>query len=437
MAASKDDIAETSQALFCALADYVGSSKIDDWFDVKKDKNNPLKDYIGFKTKWNAEFGKKGFTVDAIFKDRVKSGKATFKEVDDFLTEKNDWYTSSILIAKALIEDVDNLGKIHSKIKGIGWTSIFYEHKSVTMDSIQKLFEAANKKQKDNGDADTKKSFIPFGDINKWCPADIYFASNKAENEISKSCTGKTFQNINFYSLNQMISDLIDSGDLLPLSLKRQTTSVTIKKVNFDRDSDWKDIEKITGGSYVWTKYPTTDVKSPPARDLKIFLKNTNSEQDKILFRHDASTATFKGEIILKGMEARGGSLGMEQLLGILGLINPSIKSSLKSVFSTANSTFKEKKKPIRKRYEEAVKAAGLDIKSQDKKIKEKIKLIRNTLRYDEEVGKLSGLYVTNKIMPIIIDVLSDEDARSSFVRMVYAYAASQSGEAGKFIVAK
>jgi hypothetical protein len=39
--------------------------------------------------------------------------------------------------------------------------------------------------------------------------------------------------------------------------------------------------------------------------------------------------------------------------------------------------------------------------------------------------------------MKIIYDFLQDEDAKSSFVRMVYAYAASQSFDSAKFVIAK
>ena len=439
---SKDDNAETSQALFCALADYAGITNIDKWFSSTnvKDKKNTFNSFAGFKAKWNAEYGPKNASIKEIFNTKVKSGKATYKQIDEFLTEKNDWYISSVLIAGALIKDTNNLGKMHNKIMGIGWKSIFYDHKNITMANIEVLFTKANEKQKKNTDSKTKSSFIPFGDINKWCPADIYFSSEKAEKKITNATTGEAFNNMNFMALNTMLGDLIDSGDLLPLSLKKQTSSVTIKKVNFDKTQDWKEIEKLGGGKVEWKEYPTATTKlptNPPARDLKLFLTNTNSESDKILFRHDASTAGFKGEIILKGMEARGGSLGFEQILAIIGLINPSVTTDLKSTFNTGNTTFKTKKKPIREEYESSVKYSGLNIKSNNPSDKKAIKAIRNALQYDEKIGQLSGVYVTNKVMKIIYDFLQDEDAKSSFVRMVYAYAASQSFDSAKFVIAK
>ena len=439
---SKDDNAETSQALFCAMADFVGVTNIDTWFNVNdvKDKNNKFYTFDGFKKEWNKKFTPEKASVKEIFETKVQSGKATYKQIDDFLTDKNEWYTSSVLIANALIKDTANLGKMHNKIKGIGWKSIFYDHKNITMDNIELLFNQANNKQKNNTDEETKKSFIPFGDINKWCPADIYFSSEIAEKKINAVITGKSFDDITFMTLNTMLSELIDTGHLLPLSLKKQTSKVTIKKINFDKTKEWKEIMKIEGGKVEWTLYPVSMAKlptNPPARDLKVFLKKTNSEQDKILFRHDASTAGFKGEIILKGMEARGGSLGLEQILAIIGLVDEDYPEKIKTAFNTGNKTFKDKKKPIRKQFEDMVAKNKINIKSQNSADKKKIGVIRKTLAYDEKIGQLSGVYVTNKVMGLIQTFLSDENCKSSFVRMVYAYAASQSFDSAKFVVAK
>jgi len=440
--ASKDDKAETSQALFCALADYCGSNEVDKWLSPQKvkTKGSGFETYSEFKNKWNEHFGKKNASIKEIFEERVLSGKATYKQIDEFLTEKTDWYISSVLISNALIKDTTHLGKIHGKIKGIGWKSIFYEQKNITMNNIEILFKQANDKQKKNVDEKTKKTFIPFGDINKWCPADIYFTSEKAEKNILSLTSGKKFKDITFFQLNDILGKLIDDGELLPLSLKKQTSNVTIKKVNFNKSEDWKEIEKIGGGKVLWKKYPTnlTNLPSnPPARDMKIFLTNTNSEDDKIVLRHDSSTAVFKGEIVLKGMEARGGSLGLEQITSIISLIDESIANKIKSAYDKGNRSFKISKKPIREKYENAVKAAGLNIKSQIPKDKQLIGKIRKDLKYDDLVGQLSAVYVTNPIFSILKTFLDDDDCKSNFIRMVYAYSSSQSFESAKFVVAK
>ena len=85
-----------------------------------------------------------------------------------------------------------------------------------------------------------------FGDINKWSPADIYFASNKARDKIQKVVdinSNKT--GFIFSSLNILMSDLIEQGQLLPLSLKKQTREVVLLPVNFSRQEELKTISKF------------------------------------------------------------------------------------------------------------------------------------------------------------------------------------------------
>ena len=135
--ASKEDIQETAQALFCAMADYLGQDKINkpkSFFDTKE-----YKTYSEFKTAWNQSFSKRRNSVEDIFKNHVKSGQASFEQVDKFLTDKKDWYISSSNIAKKLVAEVNGLQKLHNKIKGFGWSDIFYEHKDEIMDNIEKL----------------------------------------------------------------------------------------------------------------------------------------------------------------------------------------------------------------------------------------------------------------------------------------------------------
>ena len=70
----------------------------------------------------------------------------------------------------------------------------------------------------------------------------------------------------------------------------------------------------------------------------------------------------------------------------------------------------------------------------QQKKVAE----VRKSLQYAERVGFLSATLVTNEIMKLIIDnLLKDDKVAENFVRMVYAYSASQSGDSAKFVIAK
>ena len=70
------------------------------------------------------------------------------------------------------------------------------------------------------------------GDINKWSPADIYFASKVAEKKIQQ-VVSKPPQGFNFINLNQLVNSLIDSGDLLGVSLKKAPDKVDIYRINF------------------------------------------------------------------------------------------------------------------------------------------------------------------------------------------------------------
>ena len=97
------------------------------------------------------------------------------------------------------------------------------------MGTIQECFKVANKK---NGELGSTM----FGDLNKWSPADIYYANKgvqaKFDNQLKLANNSKV--PYTFVDLNLFIANEIDQGNLLPLSLKKQVKSVTIEPVNFD-----------------------------------------------------------------------------------------------------------------------------------------------------------------------------------------------------------
>jgi hypothetical protein len=67
------------------------------------------------------------------------------------------------------------------------------------MKNIAKLFSIANKQEK------------VFGDINKWSPADIYLASDKADKTILKEIKdAEAKKGYTFDKLNECINELID-----------------------------------------------------------------------------------------------------------------------------------------------------------------------------------------------------------------------------------
>ena len=167
-----------------------------------------------------------------LFRSHVEAGKTSFKDIENFLTYgksaklADSWYKSSVLIAKKLIKDITKVSAKFSYVKTNSWRKIIYAHQDRTiMDKMQLLFSEANKNQKA---LKTKvgEGQIQFGDINKWSPADIYLASPKAIQEIDEAVRNKkglTFLGKN--GLNNLVSSLISSGDLLPLSLKKLNRS--------------------------------------------------------------------------------------------------------------------------------------------------------------------------------------------------------------------
>jgi hypothetical protein len=95
-----------------------------------------------------------------LFQKYVKSGKASFSEIEKFLTGSGvkdkvalGWFKSSILIGKYLVIKINTISSQFKYIQdeGITATKIFYAHQDNTiMDNIQILFSEANKNQTDS-----------------------------------------------------------------------------------------------------------------------------------------------------------------------------------------------------------------------------------------------------------------------------------------------
>ena len=406
--------AESAQALFCAMADYLGASRVDDVFDLEKFPN-----YLAFKKNWNTEYPQ--VKIETSFKSHVDAD-ASLTEVEQLLSgstiknprEKDDWYKSSVLIAKKLIKDINKISKEFSSIKQPSWSSIFYVRgdKNV-MNNIAELYKRANEIQKDlikegaNG--------IAFSNINKWSPADIYFASPAAKKMIRDEVQGR--RKMTFSILNRMISKMISEGQLLPLSLKKQTKSVKIEKVNFNRPLELKKLGDIKyGGTNDWKVYVKPKLgEKKIARYFTIYLNEAKTEE--VSFRHDpSSSGNFKGEIKIAGMEARSGSLTQGPIVGIFRLVDPSFASKFEKSLNDAMKQFRKDKVFYREQ---------LDKKIIDRKM------------YDFEVGALSAMDVTNIVIPLIIGWLKNKKHADEFVRVVYQYATSRSEDSSKFIIAK
>ena len=92
------------------------------------------------------------------------------------------------------------------------------------------------------------KNALVFNNINKWSPADIYLASANAQRLLKTAASGgkinfksgkfefTSISNfVDFSVLNLFIKQMIDDGDLLPLSLKKSPDkkNTVIKTINY------------------------------------------------------------------------------------------------------------------------------------------------------------------------------------------------------------
>jgi len=249
--------------------------------------------------------------------------------------------------------------------------------------------------------------------LNKWNPADIYLATDKAKKALHEELKGAKEKIYTFQNLNIITSDLIDSGDLFPLSLKKTTKEAILQMVNFDRKEEIKYIKKVAiQGVTDWQPYKK--VKYPAkgnTRDMRILLESGGD----IKLRHDPSAKRFVAEAIFSKAEARGGSIGsMKVLSEIIHFVNPDIAKQIL-----------DKYKKGEQKYFDALK---------------KIEYLRKDKpRFDFERGAISAIYVINEVMPILKKFFKDnkKDEGNKVLRLMFEYITSRTPLSGKFVIAK
>jgi|TARA_B100001093_G_scaffold203158_1_gene195201 hypothetical protein len=391
--ADKTALLESAQALFCSIADYIGVKRTNLLFDPKK-----YPDYTDFRSQINEA------TLQAAHKN-IETPGVFLNELELFLKKDTKWYISSLQIAKKLINDITKIDP-DFKISAQGFQQIFYYRgDKEIMGTIEKLFKIANKSG--------YKSQNKFGNLNKWNPADIYLATKKAKKALKEELKGAKEKVYGFQNLNIITSDLIDSGDLFPLSLKKTTKEATLQMVNFDRKAEIKLIKTISiKGVTDWqlykkVKYPTKGV----TRDMRILLESGGD----IKLRHDPSAKRFVAEAIFSKAEARGGSIGsMKVLSEIIHFVNPDIAKQIL-----------DKYKKGEQKYFDALK---------------KIEYLRKDKpRFDYERGAISAIYVVNEVMPVLKKFFQDnrKDEGNKVLRLMFEYITSRTPLSGKFVIAK
>jgi hypothetical protein len=394
--ADRTALAESSQALFCAIADYLGTAKTNKIFDTKK-----YEDYTSFRSVVDQKVIKESLK-------RIDTPGVSSSDIENFLNDDKPWYISSVLIAKKLINDINKIDP-DLNIAAKGFQKLFYlRGDDDVMGNIERLFKIANKSG--------YKSQTKFGNVNKWSPADIYLASNKAKNRISEELRKSVAspKAYTFQELNIMTSDLIDSGDLLPLSLKKVTqTDVRLQKVNFDRKDEIKIIKNVSIKNVTdWKPYKkVTYGQKAETRDMRIFLK-TGGE---IKLRHDPSAKRFVAEAIFDKAEARGGSIGsIKVFCEILKFVDPLLATKTLTGYKAGEMKYFKALEQI-------------EYLREDKK------------RFDFERGAISAIYIINTIMPNLKKFFKDnrQDKANQFLRLIYEYITSRTPLSGKFVIAK
>ena len=296
----------------------------------------------------------------------------------------------------------------------ISYQNLFYlRGDKDVMDVIQKLFTIANKAPI------TIKNQAAFGNINKWSPADIYLASKVAKDRLAKELKNAKPKSYLFANLNIVTSELIDSGDLLPLSLKKTTKTAQLQQVNFDRKDEIKMLKKISfKGTTDWKPYKRVPFGSKTeTRDMRILL---NSGGD-IKLRHDPSAKRFVAEFIGGGAEARGGSIGsMKVFTELMNFVDPQIAQKLRNDYDKGEQAYFKEIAPV--------------IKQRDKLNKQNPKL------FDFKRGEISAVNIINKIMPTLKKFFRDKrntDKANQFIRLMFEYVTSRTPLSGKFVIAK
>jgi hypothetical protein len=424
---AKTDIQESAQALFCALANVVGRTNINNVFNKTK-----YPTYFDFKTYWDNKYTNN--TLEKVYNSQknIKTPGVKFSDIEKLLNgigeskkEQHDWYYSSLQIAKQLLIDVTKISSKFSYVSSGDISKVFwFRGDPEVMDNIAALFKKANDYQK-LLILKTKKTNIsrPFDNINKWSTADIYFASPSTKMEIAEMVKLKQ---LDFTTLNSFVSKKIAEGTLLPLSLKKQPDSVKITKVNFNRPQEQKDIEKLVYAGTAGASDGSDDGRGPwVIWDEKIDIKKyartliVYMSSDKKLFmqlRHDISTASYKIVIQYSGSKAFEGSVGLTAICDIMKTLgSQSFSDKLMKEFDESNAIYRKKRDEIEKMFK------GVD-----------------NSRYNSLRGEQSAKLITNKINPQIIKWLNeDRDRANLFVRAIYTYATARSTTSSKYIIAK
>ena len=432
MTITATDEAEGAQALFSYIADSLGAHKTKLLFAPYLKNQDSKAFFEEYKDMINEAYSKN-------YVDTSKSKTA----IINYIKKNDSWFVSSLKIAQKLITEIDGIDKDFAKIKRPGWQNLYYQHgDEEIMQTMADLFKSANNQ---SSKADGTKYF---GDINKWTPADIYFASSKAKSELKKLLMEPQTKadNLTFAKLNKTVTGLLNSGDLLPLSLKKVTGDVVIKKVNFSRSVEnkllattkctgvepWHKMTgafKVTTKSFMWTKEPPFPLsKGVGRRDIYIKLvSGGKTGRIQIRATPSASGRPSKGvKIILgyTGSSALGGQVvGIPLFTKIVETVDKSFAQEIRRVWDREYPKFETAANAY-------IKYGGGEKKYKGTKAQK--------AQFNDDMGAISGLTVMNKLRPVIENYFKQpKEKQNNVVRAIFAYTASRTPLSARFVIAK
>jgi hypothetical protein len=420
------DEAEGAQALFCYIADTLGAKKTEQEY----------KPYLSGAKNSDDFFAKYKTLVDTAFSSRaVDTGKSK-QQIIDYIKKNDDWFMSSLKISQYIITKIDTVSKKFNKIKAPGWQNLFYVHADdEIMGVMSTLFKAANEQSAKRGGAKS------FGDINKWSPADIYFATENAKRMYKEMAADPETKNKNltFAELNEAIGKSIQSGDLLPLSLKKVDRDVIIKEVNFSRKKE-EQLLADTVCTGVQEYFPMEGVLDYTGRKFKLgpyeggrdiyVTLNSGKAKGRLQFRHTPASngkpsKGFKTVLSYVGSSALGGQVvGIPLLAKVIADVDKQFAATISRVFTTNYSKFET----AMSAYNE--KGGGkVRYNSNNKQLKNE---------FNNDVGAISALTIMNPLRKVISDYFKKKGKKQdNVVRAIFAYTASRTKNSAPFVIAK
>ena len=488
---------ESCQALFCAFVDLIGRVPAQKLFFEKgkfpagKMIYETYEDFIKAKNVGNPKFNvavemKKAYT--ATYTPEMSLGDCA-----NFLKSSKSWFHSSVIIAVKLISDLHTRtagGISLAKYTTLGTRGMqridYYRGDKDVMGNIEKICRICIANTKALGSVKGIKNMksVPFKDPNKWSPADIYYASTKAKNEIAavlKEAQDPNYEPTYYYHLNNMIYDLMVSGDLLGVSLKKQPdpSSVKIELVNFSGAIKKNVLEKLSYSSHTESKSfaavkrthkkngggsrkigkknitwpggevpPDNVMKNMPSRDFVVECKIGSSIGGNIQMRHDPSGNSWKVDFKGKGAGARAGSVtSLDIFCDIWHLVDSAAAGDMRTAgkkgmleFTRQSKLFMNNEKEVQRLQQipfKTVTTAGKWI------TKGKSTWFRfKSSAYDFQKGEISSTTFMNAVLPVLTDWFDinskkHNTKKDAFCRLLFQYVTSRHPLSGKFVIVK